>query len=138
MSRREEIRVIHTKYGWLYGILLYIVVLAIGIVVGANFFRESGGYDPTIWTEVLGVAAGAGVTAFVLDRFNERRSKEREKEELRVRLRRESRSGSNDIDIGAIEELRHLGWLRGTCGLLKGADLIQANFKGASLGGSHP
>ena len=48
-GRREEIRNIQKEYSWLYPIAVYVLVLAIGIVIGAYIFRERDGYDINIW-----------------------------------------------------------------------------------------
>ena len=128
-SRREETRKIHKEYDWLYSIIVFSIILAIGILVGAYIFRGGSGYDVNIWTEVLGVSAGAGVTLFILDRLNERR----DRTNLKRRLVREVGSGSREFALNAIGWLRAEGWLSGERGLLKGKDLRGANLKGASL-----
>ncbi len=136
-SRREVIRKIHKQYSWYYHVLMYMMVLAIGVFLGSNVFRDRDGYDINIWTEMLGVAAGAGVTVFVLDRFNERRVAEREKSELNARLRRQVKSSSHDIAIGAIEELRDRVLLTGDVGLLAGEDMNEAPLENARLSGAN-
>ena len=128
-GRREEIRNIQKEYSWLYPIAVYVLVLAIGIVIGAYIFRERDGYDINIWTEALGVAGGAGVTVFILDRLNDKR----DRTNLKRRLVREVGSGSREFALNAISWLRAEGWLSGERGLLKGKNLRGANLKGASL-----
>lgn len=115
MSRRKEGRKFRSEYAWFYNLLLYLTVLVIGIIVGAIIFSTREGYDINVWTEALGVAAGAGVTVFMLDRMNTRR----ERLSLQRRLIREAGSRSNDIAISAVEWLRAEGWLKGTDGLLR-------------------
>lgn len=106
--------------------------LVIALIVVAIFILGwQGGEDyvTNIYTELVGVIISAGVTVVIVDRAYERQS--------RIRLQRdlvqEAGSRSNDIVIYAIERLRKHGWLSGPSGLLKGADLRNANLQRADM-----
>lgn len=81
-------------------------------------------------TEFLGVIASTGVTLFVLDKLNERRDRTRAEDELKRRLVREAGSRSSVVTKNAILQIREHQWLEGDDGILMGADLYKADFRG--------
>jgi len=89
--------------------------------------------DLNLSTGLLGVVASTGVTLFFLDKLNERR----DRNNLKQRLKGEAGSRSHDIAISAVEWMDREGWLRGEDGLLKGADLREAQLKGAWMDGAN-
>ena len=129
-QRRDEIRGIHREYRWFYALLFVAVALGIGIGFAASEFADdSRGFWMNVVTEGIGVAASVAITVIVIDRFYERRERER----LKRRLVREAGSRSNDRAITAIDELRSYGWLTGADGLLADACLSKANMKDTDL-----
>ena len=130
MKRWKEIWRIRKQYDSIYNILTFAAVLCAGILLGAYIFRDGDGYDINIWTEALGVAAGAGVTVFVLDSLNERRNREREEQELKRRLIREAGSRSSLVTKNAVSVIREKEWIANDDGILKGANLRKADFRG--------
>lgn len=74
-------------------------------------------------------AIGIGFTVFFLDRIYQKREIENRKK----RLIGEAGSQSNETAKSAVDWIRREGWLTGDNGLLKGADLRDANLEGANL-----
>ena len=133
-TRQEEIRAIHKKHRLFYELLGGLVLLLIGIFIGAMFFGgENRDYWMNLFTEGIGVLASIGFTVFIIDRLNAKRDQERQTQDLKDRLVREAGSRSNDIAISAVEQLRAKRWLTGDDGLLQGARLHNANLQGADL-----
>ncbi len=129
-TRREEIRAIQKQYKWHYVVTAVVVALGIGIWIGAAIFAEdSTGYWMNLATEGMGVIVGIAITALVIDRINERRGRQR----LMARLIVDAGSRSNDKAIDAIEQLRRMGWLIGSNGVLAGAYMKYANLQRADL-----
>lgn len=128
MTRPDEIKAIHKEYKWFYPFTAGIVILVIGFMLGAVWFKGTDdglGYLTNLYTEVISI----GVTLVILDRINEYRETQR----LKRRLIREAGGQSNETAKSAVDWLRHEGWLTGKDGLLKGADLDNANLEGADL-----
>jgi len=69
-------------------------------------------------------AIGIGFTVFFLDRIYQ----ERDIKQLKQRLRGEASSQSNDTSKSAVDWMRRDDWLTGDDGLLKGANLNNANL----------
>lgn len=133
-GRREEIRRIHRKHRFFYEMLGGGIVLAVSVLIGTGHFGgEDQDYRMNLFTEGMGIVA----TVFIVDRWYNRRNREREERELHARLRRQARSGSHDIAIGAIEELRDRDLLSGEKGLLVGEDLYEAPLEKARLSGAN-
>ena len=125
-NRQEEIRDIHKRYRWFYGLAVGAIVLIISILIGAAWSGdENRSYQMNLVTEVIGI----GATVFIINRLYEYR----DRENLKRRLVREAGSRANAIAISAIDQLREEGWLTGDNGLLKGLDLSGANLKNADL-----
>ena len=124
MTRREEIRTIHKKHRLFYELLGGLVLLIIGIFIGAMFFsgeNPKDDYPMNLFTEAMGIAA----TVFVVNRWYVHRDRER----LKRRLVREAGSRSNDLARSAIGQLHDEGWLKGDDGLLREASLSRANWE---------
>lgn len=149
-KRWKEIRVIHKKYRLFYWLLAGTTVVALLLWVGSMLFHddEVPSYEMNLFTELVGVIVSIGFTVLVVDQINERREAERRKEqaqreqekemeELKVKLVRDAASRVNQTAVNAIEELRHKGWLEGDDGLLRNADLIEANLATADLRGAN-
>ncbi len=113
---------------WLLGGATFVCGL---LWVGTLLFHGSNeyGYEMNLFTEATGVLVSIGFTVLVVDRLYERR----DAEQLKKRLVREAGSRLRGIAIPAVEWLRAEGWLTGDDGLLKAADLWEANLEGAVL-----
>lgn len=127
-TRDEEIKAIHKKYAWFYRVLRGAVLIGIGVSVGLLIYatpqaREA--YMVNVFTSALGL----GATALIFDELNRKRSQD----DLKRQLVDDAASTSNAIAKNAVHQLRRKGWLEGENGLLKGANLIEANLNGANL-----
>ena len=149
-KRLKEIRAIHKKYKVFYWLLGGAIIVLAFLWVGTLLFHDDQdpSYEMNLFTELVGVIVSIGFTVLVVDQINERRETERRKEqaqreqekameELKVSLVRNAASRVNQTAVNAIEELRHKGWLEGDDGLLRNADLIEANLVGADLRGAN-
>lgn len=123
-DRWEEIQQMHHDYRTLYQILGGIVLVVIGVIMGAIMFAEEGGYDTNLFTEALSLA----VTVFVLDLL----ARQREERVLKKRLLQQLGSNFNVLALTALEELWHRGWLQD--GSLAGTNLSRADLRGADFG----
>lgn len=101
---------------------------AVLIIIAALFvlgWQGGEDYVTNIYTELLGVVVSAGVTVVIVDSAYERQA--------RIRLQRDlvndAGSRSNDIAMHAIDRLRQNGWLTGSRGALRSADLRSANLQ---------
>lgn len=144
-NRWQEIRQIHTDNTLFYQIGGGLLLVLIGILIGAVLFSNDSGYGTNIYTEILSV----GLTILVLDRLNHRRERRdiarREQErktdaltQLQEQLVREAGSPVYAVAITAADALRKYGWLgrqveHDTHALLKYADLSHADLHGAQL-----
>ena len=138
MSRREEIRKKRTGIDWLMETVVWGIILLVFLILAAKgvqdvFHDRLPDFQLNLSTEILGVIAGAGFSAMVIDRIYAYRNWK----ELQRRLIREAGSRSNDIAISAVEWMRREGWLKGDDGLLQGALLDEANLENAHLGGAN-
>lgn len=129
ISRDELRRDIHREYRYFYSIGGGLVLIAIGVWLGALIFRT--GYYTNVYTELLSVIA----TIVVLDRLNDWRDMRR----LRGRLQREASSRDNSTALNAVDWLRAEGWL--TCDdnecLLARKKMARANLENAYLYGAN-
>lgn len=126
-SRKRLIRIGPT------GSLLIIFVILLAAFYHCLRIRAEDGIDDlhlNLSTEFLGVVASTGITLFFLDKLNERRDRTRAEEELKRRLVREAGSRSSVVTRNAIVQIRENHWLEGDDGILKGADLYKADFRG--------
>lgn len=134
-ARRKEIRRIHRMHRLFYELLGGLVLLAIGILIGALWLEvdilgdNSTDYRMNLVTEGLGIAA----TVFIINRWYSHRARET----LKRRLLREVRTPSNDIALSAIVQMRDEGWLTDEDGVLKREDLSGANLQNADLRGAN-
>ncbi len=129
-ARREEIRRIHQKHKFFYEMLGGSVVLIISVLIGAvSFGANNPDFRMNLFTESMGIVA----TVFMINRWYGHR----ERENLKRRLIREVGSRSHDIAISAVEWMDREGWLRGEDGLLKGADLREAQLMDARMNGAN-
>ena len=143
-DRWTEIRKLHVDWKDAYRILGGVVLVGIGVVIGASWFAnpQADGYTTNLYTEFISI----GVTVFILDFLNRRRDDRRRVEDLKAQLLRQVRSPENSVAKHAIHEMRERGWLGGKDGLLRKSDLKFANlakvdfwrtnFEGADLMGA--
>ena len=127
-TKQQQIDKIWRDNRWLWFFPGLVVGLIIGLPIRlgdspANWFVDG------IWPETVGIL----VTVFFIDRLNKRRDEQRAQQDLQIRLVRDAGSSVNDVALKAIEELRAHGWLTGEDGLLKGANLTNANLQKANL-----
>jgi hypothetical protein len=64
--RRQELREIRQEYKSFYQLMGGLVLVLIGIWLGANIFADDAGYGTNLYTELISVA----VTVFVLDTWH--------------------------------------------------------------------
>lgn len=116
-------------------IAVVILVLLVGIVIGASLFAgdepliEDTGYWTNLFTEVISVIVTVGFIGLIFEY--------RRKEQLKKDLVQQTKRRSNDTVLDAIDALRENGWLTGEKGVLQGADLTNANLQGANLEGAN-
>lgn len=123
-TRIQEIQAIWEQYQGLY--------VVGGILIGLLLFPLLELFINDLSELLIGLvpeAIGIGFTVFFLDRIYQRR----EIENLKRQLIGEARSQSNETAKSAIDWIRREGWLIGDSGLLKDADLVDANLQGANL-----
>ena len=112
------------------GILICIIALNIFVIIGFSQFEfNPDDYKTNLYTEVFGVLFSVFVSVVIIGGW----SYWRETQQLKARLKREAGSRSNDIAISAVEWLREKKWLIGEKGILRKADLVNANLKEADL-----
>ena len=131
---------LRSTVAWVFIFLLFLSSSAIKLQ--GHFEDELREFHLNLSTEILGVIAGAGLSALVIDRIYAYRNRK----DLQRRLVREAGSRSHDIAMSAVEWLRREGWLTGENGLLEGQNLYEsdlrrvkldgANLRGAKLGGA--
>ncbi len=131
-TRSDEIKAIHHEYKFFYQVLGGSLLVAMGILIGAIAFSselDRSAYFINLYTSLLSIL----VTVFVIDFLNRRREEHRERRQLQEQLIRDAGSTSNEIAKNAIHQLAKQGWLEGDTGLLKGADLVDANLEKAYM-----
>lgn len=130
-SRMEEIRQIHRDYRLFYQILGGIILVGIGVLIGAILFSDDDGYVVNVYTEILSI----GITVLFIDRLYRYREEKNAEKRLKEQLIRDAASISNEIAKNAIYQIRRHNkqWLIGENGILKGANLEYANLSGADL-----
>ena len=111
-----------------HGSFLFFVYVCIACLLGILGIADTGitSFWRALFTVTFEILVGAGVTIFFIDRLNDHRATE----SLKKRLVREAGSRSHDVAISAVEWMEREGWLRGEDGLLRGANLERANFRG--------
>ena len=127
-TKQQELEAIRQKYPALYPFAAGVVILLVGFVLGAEWFKNGENYTDffmNIYTEVFSI----GITVVVLDRINEYRDEQR----LKQRLVGESGSKSNETAKSAIDWIQRENWMKGEDSLLKGANLSGANLDKAEL-----
>jgi hypothetical protein len=120
-----EVRKIQKEFSGFYKITGGLILVVIGIMIGASLFHNDTGY----WGNILSEALGIGFAVFVLDQ----RAEQRRRKDLQERLVMEAGSSSNDTAKRALDELRHRGWLTSENGLLRGARLRAAHLQETDL-----
>ena len=113
-----------------WGLILIAIVLLVAKGVQEVFLDTLRDFQLNLSTELLGVVAGTGFSALVIDRIYAYRNWK----DLQRRLIREAGSRSHDIAISAVEWMDREGWLRGENGLLKGANLREARLARCEIG----
>ncbi len=129
VEQRETIRQFFKDYRLFYQALGGIVIMLIGVLIGSLMFVGDTGYGTNLYTELVSIF----VTVAIVDRLNLWRTVE----QLKKRLIREAGSRANDTAVSAVDWLHSEGWLIGKDGLLKEADLENANLEGALLDGAN-
>jgi uncharacterized protein YjbI with pentapeptide repeats len=135
LTREQEIRAIHKEFGPFYQLSGGLLLVLIGVAIGALIFADDTGYGTNLYTEAISV----GLTILVLNTLQERREERRSVRDLQEQLVREAGSSVNATARTAIDTLRKRGWLYGkgnlghTDALLKGADLSMASLQTADL-----
>ena len=118
-----------------HGSFVFFIYACVSLLLG--LFGLSDLAVPEFWKSFSIVAfevfAGAGVAVLFIDRFNAHRAQEN----LKHRLIREAGSRSHDVAISAVEWIDREGWLTGEEGLLKGANLQEAQLQGAWIDGAN-
>jgi hypothetical protein len=120
---------IYKRYTDYFGIAGAVIFVLLGVIMGALLFQD--GYATNLYTEAISVV----ITITVLDRINDRRSRERATELLKKRLFRESKGQSNEMAKAAIDWMRDEKWLtvEDEVALLKGLNMEIANLEEANL-----
>ena len=139
LTRNDKIRQIHRNYASFYPLFGGIVLVLIGITIGAVLFGDDSGYGTNLYTEAISV----GLTILVLNGLQERRDKKNRIIELQEELVLQAGSRSNATAISAIDMLRKRGWLgrqavnhgreSDELSLLEGVDLSFADLHNADL-----
>ncbi|MEP7293763.1 MAG: pentapeptide repeat-containing protein [Chloroflexota bacterium] len=122
----------------IYKVMGGILLLAIGVFAGRLIYaapdaQQAWGYGVNLFTGVISTLA----TVLILDQLAERRADRKAEQALKRQLVDDAASTSNEIAKNAVHQLRRKGWLKGENGLLKGADLSDANLQGADLVGAN-
>lgn len=127
-ARQNEILDIWKQNGMTYRILFGLMLVGLGILLGASAFKsEVASYFTNLYTETMSIV----VTVFILDLINRHRNEQQRIRELRDELSRQLGSGVNVQAKLATEELRYYGWLDD--GTLHGLDLRRANLERLNL-----
>jgi uncharacterized protein YjbI with pentapeptide repeats len=122
-----DIREIQHKHAFFYQIALGLVLVIVGIVIGAALFSSDESYGSNVYLNVISVFA----TVVVLNWLAERR----EERSLKRRIVMDVASHSNKTAHRALRELSKRHTLLGNDGALQGADLNWANLHDAYLEG---
>ncbi|MFN8565589.1 MAG: pentapeptide repeat-containing protein [Anaerolineae bacterium] len=128
-SRNEEVRAIWKAYKFFYQVFGGVLLVGLGVLIGAIFFSEPGersGYLVNLYTSLLSVA----LTVFVIDLLSRRRDERRDNARLKAQLEREVSSSDNGIALRALNELIANGWLYDVDSI---RSFTRANLKGANL-----
>lgn len=132
-SRWDEIRKIHIESATAYRIFGGLVLVGIGVLLGAHFFARDSGYGTNLYTEFISIA----VTVFIIDIMNSRRDERRREHELTDRLLREARSPEEEVARHAYHELRERGLTFGDKSILQGVNLRGTTPGRVNLGESN-
>src|SRR6187549_329168 len=92
-----DIREIQHKHAFFYQIALGLLLVIVGVVIGAKLFPSDESYGSNVYLNVISVFA----TIVVLNRLAEKR----EENSLKQRLLIEARSQFNERALSAIHEL---------------------------------
>jgi uncharacterized protein YjbI with pentapeptide repeats len=120
-----ETRKIQKEFSGFYKIAGGLMLVVIGIMIGASLFQNNEVYGGSILSQALMI----GFAVFVLDQ----RAEQRRIKDWQERLVMEARSHANDVAKDAVDELRHRKWLKGDNGLLKKEHLRCANLQESRL-----
>ncbi len=131
-SRWDEIRRIHFESATAYRILGGLVLVGIGVWLGANLFAGDAGYGTNLYTEFISIA----VTVFIIDILNRRRDERRREQELREQLVLDLHSPNNSTAIEAIHKMHVRDWLSGEESPLRKGVFFEVDWRNAQLSGS--
>jgi len=128
-NREDEIKTIWRENASLYQIGIIVLVLLVGIAIGALLFNDNINFSLNIYTEIISIL----VTALVVDQIVRRRDQVQQ----RRRLLRDIAGPSGEVARAAINIMRQEGWLEGNRSLLVNANLWEAQLTGVSLNGAN-
>ncbi|MCY3780947.1 MAG: pentapeptide repeat-containing protein [Chloroflexi bacterium] len=132
MMRARRFITKHKKRLTVVVIAISVLAAAFGLLAfvdhGFSLFAPND-YETNLYTEIFGVLFSVFVSVVIIGGW----SYWRERQQLRTRLKREAGSRSHDIAISAVEWLSHENWLIGDKGVLKYANLDNANLQRARL-----
>lgn len=118
----------YKNYAWFFRLLRGAVLIGVGVLVGMLIYAEPqvrADYVMNLFVTMLSL----GATALIFDELNRKRSED----DLKRQLVDDAASMSNEIAKNAVHQIRRKGWLEGENGLLKRANLRDANLQGADL-----
>lgn len=125
-AQLEEQRAIRVKNKSTYQLLGAVLVLLVGIWIGSQRYQNDSGFETNLYTELLSI----GVTVFILDRLNARRTKDEARRQRKQELFLQLGSPSNDFALEAIRQLEIEGWLEEA---LQKKDFPRANWQDVVL-----
>ena len=137
-NRWDEIRKIHIESASAYHVLGGLVLVGLGIWIGAHLFAGDSGFGSNIYAEFIGIVAAY----FIIDFLNRKSEDRRRTRELKDRLLREARSSEPGIARYAFHEMQDRGLMYGEESILRGAFLsetkpVKVDLNFARLDGSY-
>lgn len=115
-------------------LVLVVSIAGLGYLIQRNGLDVGSAIEAILadfYVTVVIALASIAIALLVIDSLNERSAHE----QLRAKLIRQLGSTDNRIALRAVRELRAGGWLED--GSLRGANLMRANLRGASLIGGN-
>ncbi|MCY3867105.1 MAG: hypothetical protein OXG68_16835 [Chloroflexi bacterium] len=107
-ARREAIRDIRQTYSWFYPLILGVVLLGVGVWIGASLFADKDGYAMNVVTEGFGVAVSVLITLGIIDKRNVKRESKRRHDEIIKDLVQRAGSPVNQTAKSAMDQLSRL------------------------------
>lgn len=128
-SRWDEIRKIHIESASTYHVLGGLVLVGVGIWIGAHLFAGDTGFGSNIYAEFIGIVAAY----FSIDFLNRRSEERRRKQNLIDRLLRDAVSPQSDVAQRAFFDMWKDGLVFGENSILREGKR-KVNLYGASPG----